>query len=267
MDQMTLSTAMQARLDAIRIVLVNTTHPGNIGGVARAIKNMGLSQLYLVSPHDYPSERAQWRASNALDVLANAVVVDSLDAAIADCRLVVGTSARGRRIPWPLLTPRECGERVIAEAGQHPVALVFGREDSGLTNDELHKCHYHAHIPANPAYSSLNLAAAVQVLVYELRMACLSAQQPDGVLHIDEWDMPLANSAALESYYQHLEHTLQKLGFLQKDNPRQTMTRLRRLYNRVRLDEMELAILRGTLTAMQNYIYHTDNKIKELEND
>ena len=192
------------------------------------------------------------------------MVVDSLDEAIADCGLVVGTSARERRIPWPLLTPRECSARALAEVETHPVAIVFGREDRGLTNEELHKCHYHLHIPSNPEYSSLNLAAAVQVVCYELRVSCLLAQQGGRELHLDDWDMPPAKSAALESYFEHLECTLQQLNFIQQDNPRQTMTRLRRLYSRIRLDEMELAIMRGMLTAVQNYIFHTDNKIEAL---
>ena len=148
----------------IRIVLVNTSHPGNIGGAARAMKNMGLSRLYLVAPQEYPSDKAVWRSAGATDVLDDAVVVETLDEAIAGCSLVVGTSARERRIPWPLLDPRQCGESVWAEAGSHEVAIVFGREDRGLTNDELQKCHYHVAIPANPDYSSLNLAMAVQIL-------------------------------------------------------------------------------------------------------
>jgi tRNA (cytidine32/uridine32-2'-O)-methyltransferase len=241
-------------LGAVRIVLVNTTHPGNIGGVARAMKNMGLSQLYLVSPKEYPSERALWRASNAIDILEQAIVVDELDQAIADCGLVIGSSARERRIPWPLLTPRECGDRCYSEATSHPVALVFGREDRGLTNEELQKCHYHVHIPSNPGYSSLNLAAAVQVITYELRMSCLNAEQGKAI-HFDDWDIPPADHEALERYFQHLQQTLEALGFLAPRNPRQTMTRLRRLYNRIRLDEMELNILRGILTSVQNFIY------------
>ena len=149
--------------DNIRVVLVNTSHPGNIGGAARAMKNMGLSRLYLVAPKEYPADRAVWRAASALDVLDNAIVVETLDEAIGDCGMVVGTSARGRRIPWPLMHPRACGERVWQESAEHDVAIIFGREDRGLTNDELHKCTYHVHIPSNPEYSSLNLAAAVQV--------------------------------------------------------------------------------------------------------
>ena len=263
-DQSVLSQASQQALQSIRIVLVNTSHPGNIGGVARAMKNMGLSQLYLVSPKDYPSERAEWRASNAVDVLQSATVVDTLDDAIAGCGLVIGTSARERRIPWPLVTPRECADRSYHESSTHPVAIVFGREDRGLTNEELHKCNYHVHIPSNPEYSSLNLAAAVQVITYELRMTCLNAQQGKSI-HFDDWDMPPAKSEALEHYYVHLPATLEKIGFLEPDNPHQTMTRLRRLYSRVRLDEMELNILRGVLTAMQNFVFHTNKKLVEIE--
>ncbi len=252
-----------ALFDKIRIVLVNTSHPGNIGGAARALKNMGLSRLYLVEPKEYPADKAVWRAAGALDVLDSAVVVESLDDAIGDCGLVVGTSARERRIPWPLVTPRECGERAWAEARHHDIAIIFGREDRGLTNEELHKCNYHVHIPANDAYSSLNLAAAVQVVCYEIRMAYLTAKA--GKLpHFDDWDVPPANQQAQERYYQHLQETLEELGFLEKGNPRQTMTRLRRLYNRVRLDEMELSILRGMLTSTQNYIYHSRKKLEKM---
>lgn len=247
------------RFNNIRIVFVNTTHPGNIGAAARAMKNMGLSRLVLVDPKEYPADKAVWRAAGALDVLDRVEVVDTLDEAIADCALVVGTSARERRIPWPLLTPRECGDRVWFEAGQHEVAIVFGREDRGLTNEELHKCHYHVHIPANPEYSALNIAAALQVICYEIRVSYLQedSQQP---LHFDDWDMPPANQRELEHYYLHLQQTLQELGFIEPSNPRQTMTRLRRLYNRVRLDQMELNILRGMLTSMQNYIYKNKPK-------
>lgn len=253
------------RIPNIRMVMVNTTHPGNIGAAARAIKNMGLSELYLVDPKEYPAEKAVWRAAGAVDVLENTKVVATLDDAIADCGLVVGTSARERRIPWPLLTPKECGERCWSEALTHPVAVVFGREDRGLTNEELHKCNYHVHIPSNPEYSALNIGAALQVICYEIRMAWLTAEQGGKELHFDDWDMPPAKSDALEHYYEHLQDTLIKLNFLNPDNPRQTVTRLRRLFNRVRLDEMELNILRGMLTSVQNYIYHTDNEIKSLQ--
>jgi tRNA (cytidine32/uridine32-2'-O)-methyltransferase len=247
----------------IRIVLVNTTHPGNIGGAARAMKNMGLSRLYLVTPKEFPSDKATWRSAGATDVLDDAIVVDSLDEAIQGCSLVVGTSARERRIPWPLLDPRECGESVWVEASQYEVALVFGREDRGLTNEELHKCNYHVHIPANEEYSSLNLATAVQVITYEIRMAYLKATAGN-TLPQQVWDMPPANAQALDNYYQQLEQTLVNVGFLDPENPKQTMTRLRRLYNRVRLDQMELNILRGVLTAIQNYVFYTGKVVASL---
>ncbi|MYM63010.1 tRNA (cytosine(32)/uridine(32)-2'-O)-methyltransferase TrmJ [Pseudomaricurvus sp. HS19] len=257
---------LDSLLQRIRIVLVNTTHPGNIGGAARAMKNMGLSQLYLVEPREYPADKAVWRAAGAQDVLENAIVVETLDEAVAECGLVVGTSARERRIPWPLLTPRECGERAMVEAQHHDVAIVFGREDRGLTNEELQKCNYHVHIPANPEYSALNLATAVQVLCYEMRVAWLTAKEGQ-LPHFDDWDQPPADHKALELYFDHLQQTLETLSFIEPGNPRQTMTRLRRLYSRIRLDEMELSILRGVLTSVQNYIYHTDNRIKALEKE
>lgn len=246
-------------LEKIRMVMVNTSHPGNIGAAARAMKNMGLSRLYLVEPRDYPAEKAVWRAAGALDVLDKAVVVSSLDEAIADCALVIGSSARGRRIPWPLLSPRECGERAVAEAEVHEVALVFGREDRGLTNEELHKCNYHVHIPSNPEYSSLNVASALQVISYEVRMAWIAASEGRGP-QFDDWDMPPAKQEDMQYYFAHLEETLVSLGFLDKDNPRQTITRIRRLYSRLRMDEMELSILRGILTAVQNYIHQNPRK-------
>ncbi|WP_096086789.1 tRNA (cytosine(32)/uridine(32)-2'-O)-methyltransferase TrmJ [Agaribacterium haliotis] len=255
---------LKATLDNIKIVMINTTHPGNIGAAARALKNMGLSKLVLVDPKEYPTAKATWRAANAVDVLDQVEVASSLDEAIADCSLVIGTSARERRIPWPLQTPRECADRIWQEAKQHKTAILFGREDRGLTNEELQKCHYHVHIPANPEYSSLNIAAAIQVITYEIRMSALAPEdgQP---LRFNDWDQPPANNEALERYYEHLEETLSKLQFLDKDNPRQTVTRLRRMFNRIRLDEMELSILRGMLTSIQNGIYHSSNRIEKLE--
>lgn len=248
--------------DKIRIVMVNTSHPGNIGAAARALKNMGLYRLYLVEPKEYPAEKAIWRAASALDVLDQAVVVETLDEAIADCSLVIGTSARERRIPWPMLTPRECGERAWGESGKGEVAILFGREDRGLTNEELQKCHYHVHIPSNPAYSSLNIAAAIQVLCYEIRMAHLEQKEGKQITY-DDWDQPRAKQQDLEYYYEHLEQTLSKLEYLDLKNPRQTVTRLRRLYNRIRLDEMELSMLRGMLTSIQNYIFRAETDKKD----
>lgn len=251
-------------LDNIRIVLVNTKASGNIGGSARAMKNMGLKDLCLVEPREYPAEEATWRAGNATDVLDSATVVATLEEAVADCGLVIGTSARGRSIPWPIQTPRETAATMPVEARRHKVAIVFGREDRGLTNEELQVCNLHLHIPANEEYSALNLATAVQVVCYELRMTWLTDSQGKEP-HYDEWDQPPANSQELEYYYKHLQETLEKLDFITQENPRQTMTRLRRLYNRARLDQMELNIIRGILTATQNYIYHTDNKLRALD--
>jgi tRNA (cytidine32/uridine32-2'-O)-methyltransferase len=249
--------------DNIRIVMINTTHAGNIGAAARALKNMGLSELVLVEPKEYPTAKAVWRAAGAADLLENARVVSSIDEAIQDCGLVIGTSARERRIPWPLLTPRECADRCHEESKQHPVAILFGREDRGLTNEELQKCHYHVHIPANPEYSALNIAAAIQVVCYEIRMSALKPD--DGELRFTGWDVPRAKMDALEHYYEHLEQTLVQLKFLDPDNPRQTVTRMRRLFNRVRMDEMELSILRGMLTSIQNHIYHSNNELQALQ--
>ena len=237
----------------IRIVLVNTTHPGNIGGAARAMKNMGLAELYLVEPKEYPAPRAVWRAAAARDILDGATIVETVDEAIADCGLVVGTSARERRIPWPLLNPRECGEKIYRESATHKTALLFGREDRGLTNEELQKCHYHVHIPSNPDYSSLNLATAVQVLAYEVRMATLADEQGN-LPALPDWDQPPVKSADLEYFHEHLATTMAELKFYDPENPKQVLTRMRRLFNRVRMDEMEVSILRGLLTAVQRKI-------------
>ena len=234
----------------IRIVLVNTSHPGNIGGAARAMKNMGLAELYLVEPREYPAPRAVWRAAGARDVLANAKIVSSVDEAIKDCGLVIGTSARERRIPWPLINPRECGDKIWKEAKSHQVALLFGREDRGHTNSELQKCHYHVHIPSNPDYSSLNLATAVQVLSYEIRMASLVRKNGD-LPEMNEWDQPLATADELELFHEHLAATMADLKFYDPDNPKQLLTRMRRLFNRTRMDKMEVSMLRGLLSAAQ----------------
>ncbi|HEA3128837.1 TPA: tRNA (cytosine(32)/uridine(32)-2'-O)-methyltransferase TrmJ [Aeromonas hydrophila] len=234
-------------LDQIRIVLVNTSHTGNMGSAARAMKTMGLSQMVLVDPQTQPDDNAYALAAGASDLLANARIVSTLDEAIADCGLVIGTSARSRTLSWPMLDPREAGEKLVTEGMQHPVALVFGRERTGLTNDELQKCHYHVAIPANPEYSSLNLAMAVQTLCYEVRMHWLQQEQ------VGETDMAVDYPSAeqLEGFYQHLEQTLLKTGFIADDHPRQVMSKLRRLFNRARPEAVELNILRGILTSVQ----------------
>lgn len=238
-------------LNRARVVLIHTTHPGNIGSVARAMKNMGLSDLYLVNPKQFPHERAYWRAASAADVIDNARVVDSFEEAIADCGLVVGTSARGRRIPWPLVNPRVCADQVYPELVQHPVALVFGREDRGMTNEELQRCNLHVNIPASPDYSSLNLGMAVQVVLYELRMRHLSGELSDD--DMQEWDTRRARADEVERLFVHLEETLIEMEFLDPAAPKQLMTRLRRMYSRIRLDDMEVQMMRGILAATQKW--------------
>lgn len=232
-------------LDNIRIVLVNTSHTGNIGSVARAMKTMGLSQLTLVDPVQKPDSHASALAAGATDVLHNATIVDDLSAAIADCGLVIGTSARNRTLDWPLLGPREAAGQVLLEASKHKVALVFGRESSGLTNEELQQCTHHVHIPSNPDYSSLNLAMAVQTLAYEVRMQWLEANQHPATI---ESEYPLSED--LERFYSHLEQTLTDTGFIIKNHPGQVMVKLRRLFSRARPETNELNILRGMLASI-----------------
>lgn len=234
----------------IRIVLVETTHPGNIGAVARAMKNMCLSDLVLVSPlAEFPSGKARARASNALDVLEKTKVVATLDEAITDCSLVVGASARLRAIPWPVIDARECAREMVVEAATGKTALIFGRERSGLTNEELERCNRLVHIPANEEYCSLNIAAAVQVLAYEVLMAM--REQQGQVLHVPN-DYRMSTAEEMEGLYEHFEQALQTIGFYNPDNPRQLMRRLRRLFNRARLDQMEMNILRGILAAAES---------------
>ncbi|MGM0914412.1 MAG: RNA methyltransferase [Pseudomonadota bacterium] len=234
-------------LERIRIVLIGTSHPGNIGATARAMHNMALSDLALVAPRCEPiTADSVSRASGADHLVHGARVVDTLEEAVADCTLVVGASARSRTLPWPMLSPRELGDRLPQELADPDarVALVFGREDSGLTNAELQRCHAHVHIPTNPDFSSLNLAAAVQVLAYECRQAWLTGEPAAPV----EPDQALATHAELEHYFAHLERTLVAIGFHDPATPRQLMARLRRFTLRARPERMELNILRGILS-------------------
>jgi tRNA (cytidine32/uridine32-2'-O)-methyltransferase len=234
-------------LENIRIVLVNTSHTGNIGSAARAMKTMGLSSLYLVDPVSPPDGKSSALAAGAGDVLADATIVSSLEEAVADCGLVVGTSARSRTLPWPMLEPRECGEKLVIEASKYPVALVFGRENNGLSNEELQQCHFHVCIPANPEYSSLNLAAAVQTLCYEIRVNYLDQQaSQQAPSEIPEYPL----SEDLERFYVHLEKTLSQTNFIVKNHPGMVMTKLRRLFNRARPESQELNILRGILASI-----------------
>jgi len=222
--------------------LVETSHPGNIGAVARAMKNMCMTELYLVSPKIFPSAEATSRASGADNLLASAVVCETLQEAIADCEIVIGASARSRSISVPELSPRECAEHLAVETKDKKVAILFGRENSGLKNHELDLCQYLLSIPSNSEYSSLNIAAAVQVVCYEMMVASeLSVAEPKAL------EAPLASSAQMESFFDHLYQTLDEIGFLNPEKSTSIMRRLRRLYHRANLDTKELDILRGIL--------------------
>jgi TrmH family RNA methyltransferase len=230
----------------VRIVLVGTTHPGNIGAVARAMKNMGLSDLALVSPKHFPHEDATARASGATDILDNARVVSSLAEALTDCVYVAGASARSRTIGWPTMGPRDCAERMMLEMKKGQVAAVFGPEKSGLNNDDLDRCHTLLTIPTNPEFSSLNLAMAVQVFTYELRVASSLNGGPGFAS-----EAPPATGEEMEHFYTHLEKVFAEVKFLDPDNPRYLMRRMRRLFIRARPDVNEVNILRGFLTAIE----------------
>lgn len=257
---------MAVKIDNVRIVLVETSHPGNIGATARAMKNMTLSDLALVSPKHYTESdgegrgqgKAYARASGATDVLYGAGIYNSLAEAIADCDLVVGASARLRAVTWPELNPREMAEKIFSVAQSescssdkietfNKAAIVFGREDSGLSNEEMDLCQFLVHIPANSEYTSLNIAAAVQVICYELHMTALLHQ---GKIEKAANEHPLATSQEIEYFYEHLEQTLVDIQFLNRDNPMQLMRRLRKLFNRSGMDKVEVNILRGVLTAV-----------------
>jgi tRNA (cytidine32/uridine32-2'-O)-methyltransferase len=234
-------------LSNVRIVLIGTTHPGNIGAVARAMKNMCLEQLCLVRPKQYPSAEATARASGADDLLAKARVFDDLDEALEGCRIVVGASARLRTVEWPQLTPRQCAARLLNEAGGGEVALLFGRESSGLSNTELDRCHYLVNIPANPEYPSLNLSQAVQVLSYELHVGTLDRPPVETVPELED----VATADGLERFFSHLRQTMEETGFADTRQSKTLNRRLRRLFLRARPDEVELSILHGILSAAQ----------------
>jgi len=228
----------------IRIVLLETSHPGNIGASARAMKTMGLSDLVLVRPAHFPSAEATARASGADDVLGGARVAATLVEAIADCSFVLGASARPRSLAWPTVAPREAAQMAWQAAAAGQVAVVFGPEKSGLDNEHLARCQQLVQIPANPVYSSLNLAMAVQVISYELRMA-VSGELPEQVPETRP-----ATAGELEHFHQRLREVLETSEFLNPDQPRALLLRLRRLFNRAALDHNELNILQGVLSAL-----------------
>ena len=254
---------MKKEHNSIRIVLIETSHPGNIGAAARAMKVMGLYELYLVAPKHFPDAQATAMASGADDILAHANVVDCLADAIEDCHIIIGTSARSRRhLQWPLRTARECGQ-YIAEQRQHlthpkKVAIIFGRERTGLSNAELDYCQSLVHIPTNPDYRSLNIAAAVQLISYECSLYQTQNQiqnQTQNILSTqsqneNRQEMPV-DRTAMEGFYTHLEQALADIRYLDRDNPRYLMRRLRRLFARIDIVPSEMNILRGILSAMQ----------------
>lgn len=239
-----------SQLERVRVVLVDTSHPGNIGAVARAMWTMGLTQLALVRPKRFPCAEATARAAGADALLYDAAIFDSLDEALADCRWVVGTTVRSRHLELPRLTPRGFAARALEEIRDGHVALVFGREQTGLSNEELDQCQAVASIVSNARFGSLNVAAAVQIFAYELSLA-----SADATPHADAASSPDAapaiTSAELEGLYTHLEQALVDIGYHDPERPKLLMRRLRRLYGRARPDRAELNILRGILAATQ----------------
>lgn len=244
-------------LNKISFVLIETSHPGNIGAAARAIKTMGLNKLSLVNPVEYPSVKATARASGADDVLAQAGVFSSVQQAIAKSTLVIGTSARDRRLAWPVLTPTQMAEVIFSHIStnpEHQVGLLFGRENNGLSNEELELCHYLVQIPANPAYSSLNIAAAVQILAYEIRSSyLLSKKQEEQTLsgNATEMDSPMACHDSLDRMYEHLFKLLYQIDFINEKQPIKLIRRIKRLFNKAQMEEKEVQIIRGILSAVE----------------
>ncbi|MGC1182595.1 tRNA (cytosine(32)/uridine(32)-2'-O)-methyltransferase TrmJ [Legionella sp.] len=231
---------------SIRIILVATSHPGNIGSAARAMKTMGLSSLYLVNPKSFPDYKAKEMAAGADDLLESAMVTETLDEALLGCQLILATSARPRGLFLPGLVPAASAELISKQMESTQIAIVFGRERTGLTNEELLKCHYHIHIPSNPEYSSLNLAQAVQIVAYELRMKLLTPKA-EVALRREEY----ATAEEIEQFFEHLKLVFIEIKFLREANPRRLMQRVRRLFNRVNLEKMEVSILRGMLSQVQ----------------
>jgi len=233
-------------LNSVKVVLVGTTHPGNIGATARAMKNMGILDLALVEPKEFPSDVATFRSKAAKDILEKASVHRSLAEAVSECELVVGTVQR-RTVPWPVLNPREAAEEMHKSSRNGKVAIVFGREDRGLTNEELGLCNFHVHIPSDPEYSSLNLSQAVQILAYEIRLSYLKDQH----VNKDYWDVELANNEQTERLINHMDELMQEVDFYDVENPRKLLVRVRRFFKRSKIDVMEVNIFRGLFATIQ----------------
>lgn len=256
------NAAVSAHLSHVRIVMVNTTLPANIGSALRAMKTMGLSKLVLVAPKTYPHPDIDALSAGATDLIEQIEIVETLADAIKDCHLVFGTSARSRTIPWPLLDARPAAEKSISAVvnDQQDVAVVFGREDRGLTNEELAMANYHVTIPVNTDYGVLNVAQAIQVICYEMRMATLAAVEsgedeaatmPVTDTESMQWDEPLVTHEQMEQFYPHIEKMLAEIEFLDPKNPRLLPLRLRRLFGRIQLDRMEYHLLRGIFSRVQ----------------
>ena len=256
------NAAVSAHLSHVRIVMVNTTLPANIGSALRAMKTMGLTKLVLVAPKIYPHPDIDALAAGATDLIQQIEIVETLEDAIKDCHLVFGTSARSRTIPWPLLDARPAAEKSLDAVTQHQqeVAIVFGREDRGLTNEELAMANYHVTIPVNSDYGVLNVAQAIQVICYEMRMAAIDIvgkkNDPKAVMHVTEtedmqWDEQLVTHEQMEHFYPHIEKMLAEIEFLDPKNPRLLPLRLRRLFGRIQLDRMEYHLLRGIFSRVQ----------------
>jgi len=238
--------------ECIKFVLVNPTHPGNIGSAARALKNMGLNQLILVDPVTAPDERAYALASGAEDILQSARTVSTLAEALDDCQLVLATSSRERRLTWPMVTPKQAASQLANMTESAEIAFIFGRERTGLTNEELQWAHQHLWVPANPDYPSLNLAGAIQIIAYELFQALAEHHPPKKPNNPHK---RLATERELRYFYDHLQQVLSQVGFLNRNNPKLLMQRMVRLFNRAQLDQHELNILRGILSAVQSQNY------------
>lgn len=256
------NAVVSAHLSHVRIVMVNTTLPANIGSALRAMKTMGLSRLVLVQPKTYPHPDIDALAAGATDLIEQIEIVPTLQEAIKDCHLVFGTSARSRTIPWPLLDARPAAEKSLQAVvqNQQEVAVIFGREDRGLTNEELAMANYHVTIPVNSDYGVLNVAQAIQVICYEMRMAAMALTEqkkdPEAAMHVTDeinmqWDEPLVTHEQMEQFYPHIEKMLAEIEFMDPKNPRLLPLRLRRLFGRIQLDRMEYHLLRGIFSRVQ----------------
>lgn len=256
------NAVVSAHLSHVRIVMVNTTLPANIGSALRAMKTMGLSKLVLVAPKTYPHPDINALAAGAADLIDQIEIVARLEDAIQDCQLVFGTSARSRTIPWPLLDARPAAEKSLHAVvkQQQEIAIVFGREDRGLTNEELAMANYHVTIPVNDDYGVLNVAQAIQVICYEMRMAALQLieqpQDTQATMQVTDsqsmqWDEPLVTHDQMQQFYPHLEKMLAEIEFMDPKNPRLLPLRLRRLFGRIQLDRMEYHLLRGIFSRVQ----------------